>query len=254
MPGSRSPLIALEAAVVNEDPGNLMAKIASNAVIKNRADGAAPNNVPMNANSIAYWVSAQSGTGFERGLVFGRNALLAVGKRPAAIDLDLPDEASANRPDPDPPRCRAALRPVDAIGSAHRSPAATATALVEPFVAASRAQAPSGHGRGAGVNWIVVDNTSAAPGQGSSSGSHGGPAEAGFQRKRGCFDHVPGDRCDHERGRERQREQGRRCDVGRKADDRLLDRKRVDVEPVRVVGHAREPAAAQGMVRETITT
>jgi len=94
MPGSRSPLIALETAVVNEDPGNLMAKIASNAVMKNRADGAAPNSVPMNANSIAYWVSAQPGTGFERGLVFGRNALLAVGKRPAAIDLsDLPDEA-----------------------------------------------------------------------------------------------------------------------------------------------------------------
>jgi hypothetical protein len=93
-PGARSLLVGIEAAVINEEPGNAYPKIANNAVIKNRADGAPQVDVPMNANSIAYWVSAQPGTGFERGLAFDRHSLLAVGKRPAAIDLsDLPDEA-----------------------------------------------------------------------------------------------------------------------------------------------------------------
>lgn len=92
-PGARSLLVGVEAAVINEEPGNAYPKIASNAVIKNRSDGAPQVDVPMNANSIAYWVSAQTGTGFERGLVFDRHSLLAVGERPAAIDLsDLPDD------------------------------------------------------------------------------------------------------------------------------------------------------------------
>ena len=92
-PGARSLLIGVEAAVINEEPANAYPKIASNAVIKNRPDGAPQVDVPMNANSIAYWVSAQPGTGFERGLAFDRHSLLAVGKRPAAIDLsDLPDD------------------------------------------------------------------------------------------------------------------------------------------------------------------
>jgi len=95
-PGARSLLVGVEAAVINEEPDNLYPKIASNAVIKNRSDGAPQVDVPMNANSIAYWVSAQPGTGFERGLAFDRHSLLAVGKRSAAIDLsDLPDEAIA---------------------------------------------------------------------------------------------------------------------------------------------------------------
>jgi len=47
----------------------------------------------MNVNSIAYWVTAQPGTGFERGLVFDRDALVATTGRPAAIDLsDIPDD------------------------------------------------------------------------------------------------------------------------------------------------------------------
>ena len=37
-------------------------KIASNAVFKNRADGVEDPGVPMNDNSIAYWVTAQPGT------------------------------------------------------------------------------------------------------------------------------------------------------------------------------------------------
>jgi hypothetical protein len=94
LPGSRSILVGLEAAVINEESTNLYPKIANNAVMKNRADGAADPGQPMNANSIAYRVSAQPGTGFERGLVFDAHSLLRPGGRPAAIDLsELPDEA-----------------------------------------------------------------------------------------------------------------------------------------------------------------
>ena len=96
MPGSRSTLVGIEAAVINEEPSNTRPKIANNAVFKNRADGVADPGVPMNDNSIAYWVTAQPGTGFERGLVFDRGSLLAAGKRPAMIDLsDLSDEEVA---------------------------------------------------------------------------------------------------------------------------------------------------------------
>ncbi len=95
-PGSRSVLVGLEAAVINEEPGNLYPKIANNAVMKNRADGAANPGQPMNANSIAYWVTAQPGTGFERGLVFDGVSLKSGTGRPAAIDLsDIPDEEIA---------------------------------------------------------------------------------------------------------------------------------------------------------------
>ena len=94
LPGSRSILVGLESAVINEEPTNLYPKVANNAVMKNRADGAADPGQPMNANSIAYWVSAQPGTGFERGLAFDAHALAMPGGRPAAIDLsDLPDDA-----------------------------------------------------------------------------------------------------------------------------------------------------------------
>jgi hypothetical protein len=61
--------------------------------MKNRGDGAPDPGQPMNANSIAYWISAQPGTGFERGLVFDTNALVMPAGRPAAIDLsDIPDD------------------------------------------------------------------------------------------------------------------------------------------------------------------
>jgi hypothetical protein len=94
LPGSRSVLVGVEAAVINEEPTNYYPKVANNAVIKNRADGAADPGTAMNANSIAYWVTAQPGTGFERGLVFDRGALLKVGGRAAAIDFsDIPDDA-----------------------------------------------------------------------------------------------------------------------------------------------------------------
>ena len=92
LPGSRSILVGLESAVINEEPGNLYAKIAYNAVIKNRADVGVDPGAPLNANSIAYWITAQPGTGFERGLVFHTQSLRAVGARPVAIDLsDLTD-------------------------------------------------------------------------------------------------------------------------------------------------------------------
>ena len=95
-PGSRSVLVGLEAAVINEEPGNLYPKIANNAVMKNRADGGANPGQPMNTNSIAYWVTAQPGTGFERGLVFDGVSLKSGAGRPAAIDLsDIPDDEIA---------------------------------------------------------------------------------------------------------------------------------------------------------------
>jgi hypothetical protein len=92
MPGSRSILVGLEAAVINEEPTNDRLKIANNVVFKNRADGMPAPASPMNAASIAYWITAQPGTGFERGLVFDRGSLLSQHERPAAIDLsDLSD-------------------------------------------------------------------------------------------------------------------------------------------------------------------
>ena len=96
LPGSRSILIGFESAVINEEPSNLYPKIANNAVMKNRADGGDDPGAPLNANSIAYWVTAQPGTGFERGLVFDTYSLAMPGGRAAAIDLsDLSDEQVA---------------------------------------------------------------------------------------------------------------------------------------------------------------
>ena len=91
--GSRSILVGVENTVANMEPTNIYPKIANNAVFKNRFDGGVNPGVPMNANSIAYWITAQPGTGFERGLVFDRDALFTTTNRPAAIDLsDIPDE------------------------------------------------------------------------------------------------------------------------------------------------------------------
>jgi len=91
--GSRSILVGVEAAVINEEPTNLNPKIANNAVMKNHADGTDALADPMNSNSIAYWVSAQPGTGFERGLAFDRDSLVMKAGRAVAIDLsDIPDD------------------------------------------------------------------------------------------------------------------------------------------------------------------
>jgi len=96
LPGSRSILVGFESAVINEEPSNLFPKIANNAVMKNRADGRDDPGAPLNANSIAYWVTAQPGTGFERGLVFDTYSLAMPEGRAAAIDLsDLSDEQVA---------------------------------------------------------------------------------------------------------------------------------------------------------------
>jgi hypothetical protein len=98
MPGSRSTLVSVEASVTNQEPTNLQRKIASNAVFKNRLDGAEDPGEPMNDNSIAYWVTAQPGTGFERGLVFDRGSLMTrTDRRTALIDLsDMSDAEVAN--------------------------------------------------------------------------------------------------------------------------------------------------------------
>jgi len=85
--GSRSVIVGIEATAVNMEPLNFMPKIANNAVFKNRLDGAPAPSAPMNANSIAYWITAQPGTGFERGLVFHDGSLASTNGRPVAIDF-----------------------------------------------------------------------------------------------------------------------------------------------------------------------
>ncbi len=93
LPGSHSILVAFESAVINQEPANPYPKVANNVVMKNRGDGAPDPGHPMNANSIAYWISAQPGTGFERGLVFDTDALAMPAGRAVAIDLsDIPDD------------------------------------------------------------------------------------------------------------------------------------------------------------------
>lgn len=86
-PGSHSIIVGIESAAVNMEPLNVMPKIASNAVFKNRFDGEPAPASPMNANSIAYWVTSQSGTGFERGLVFHDGSLATTVGRPVAVDF-----------------------------------------------------------------------------------------------------------------------------------------------------------------------
>lgn len=97
LPGSRSILVGIESAVVNEEPTNPYLKVANNVVFKNRADNAPDPGEPRNANSIAYWVTAQPGTGFERGLTFQGGSLRSAAGYPAAIDLsDLHDDEIAS--------------------------------------------------------------------------------------------------------------------------------------------------------------
>lgn len=85
--GSKSVVVGIEAAAVNMEPLNFMPKIANNAVFKNRLDGDPAPSAPMNANSIAYWITAQPGTGFERGIVFHDGSLASTSSRPVAIDF-----------------------------------------------------------------------------------------------------------------------------------------------------------------------
>ena len=100
MEGSRSTLVGVEASVTNQEPSNREFKIANNAVFKNRLDGADDPGAPMNENSIAYWVTSQPGTGFERGLVFGQGSLMtAPDRRPAVIDLSDMSDAEIARVD-----------------------------------------------------------------------------------------------------------------------------------------------------------
>ncbi len=92
-PGSQSVLVGFESSVINREPNNFYPKVANNAVMKNRADDDPDPGAPLNANSIAYWITAQPGTGFERGLVFDTYSLAMPTGRAAAIDLsDLSDD------------------------------------------------------------------------------------------------------------------------------------------------------------------
>ena len=92
-PGSRSILVGIEAAIINEEPANLYPKVANNAVMKNRDDTGVDPGAPLNANSIAYWITAQSGTGTLAGRISSGGAPLA-----SAI-LSGAGRATQSRPD-----------------------------------------------------------------------------------------------------------------------------------------------------------
>jgi hypothetical protein len=82
-------LVGLEAAVINESPTNMLPKVGLAVVFKTRADGAPPTQGPQNFDSRAIFLSAQTGTGWSRGLVVERGAVAH-----ALIDLsDLGDAA-----------------------------------------------------------------------------------------------------------------------------------------------------------------
>lgn len=90
-PGSRSPLFGVEASPINMEPQNEWPKVAFYATFKNRPDTEyeRPPDAPMNAASQALRIESQPGTGFERGVVFGRTSLHAssAAARPVAIDF-----------------------------------------------------------------------------------------------------------------------------------------------------------------------
>ena len=88
MLGSRSILIGTETLVGNFDPMNVSTKIANNAVFVNKPLGGANSATRNNANSIAYWVTATAGTGFETALKLDRNSIADSDVRQASV-IDL---------------------------------------------------------------------------------------------------------------------------------------------------------------------
>ena len=97
-PGSRSPLVGVEATTINMESSNSKPKIAFYATFKNRPDTglpAAPAEA-MNIDSQALRIEAQSGTGFERGIVFANTSVYVskTGTRGVAIDFSEMDEAA----------------------------------------------------------------------------------------------------------------------------------------------------------------
>jgi hypothetical protein len=87
-PGSGGYLIGLENMIGNMEPANLARKVANNAVI--HCAVVLPCRTPNNHDSIAYWVSADPGTGFDSALKLDRNSIADSTARNAAV-LDLGD-------------------------------------------------------------------------------------------------------------------------------------------------------------------
>jgi hypothetical protein len=88
MPGSRSVLVGTETLVGNLDPANLENKIGNNVVFVNRLVGGTPSETRNNDNSIAYWVTATPGTGFETALKLNKDSIADSATRKAAV-IDL---------------------------------------------------------------------------------------------------------------------------------------------------------------------
>jgi len=90
-PGSVSRLVGIEASVVNREPTNGMRKIGAWLTFKNRPDYlyALVPAEPMNEGSQALRIEAETGTGWQRGIVFAPTALrgATARERPAAIDF-----------------------------------------------------------------------------------------------------------------------------------------------------------------------
>jgi hypothetical protein len=101
MPGSLSMLTGIEASTINLEPNNAYRKISLWSTFKNRSDAEywTPPAQSMNVDSQALRIESQPGTGFERGIVFGKYSLFPSPRlaRPAVIDLtEIPDAQIGN--------------------------------------------------------------------------------------------------------------------------------------------------------------
>jgi hypothetical protein len=90
LPGSQSVLVGTETLVGNLDPANLQNKIGNNVVFMNRLADGEPSATRNNDNSIAYWVTATPGTGFETALKLHKDSIADSATRKAAV-IDLAD-------------------------------------------------------------------------------------------------------------------------------------------------------------------
>jgi hypothetical protein len=83
--GSQSILIGTETLIGNLEPTNTKIKVANNAVFTNKIWGYPSPYTKNNDNTIAYWVTAAEGTGFETALKVERGAISDSNIKTAAV-------------------------------------------------------------------------------------------------------------------------------------------------------------------------
>jgi hypothetical protein len=96
-PGSFSLLTGIESTPINMEPDNPWHKVAFYATYKTRPDTGyddVPSD-PGNMNAQALRIESQPGTGFERGIVLGKDSLHASRNEPRPILIDLREVPSA---------------------------------------------------------------------------------------------------------------------------------------------------------------